>query len=259
MHADQFRLNKRCHYPLPAEAPRLLALPDGADLNIINLQHTLEVQVSSVVGDHIQLEDATALYFRTIHTWFPIVSEAAYRTKLSRLRVQTAAAPSDLSLLILCVALVCKEPVDGELPPLARSQYASLKSFVALLEAMGLNTLQMLQSRALLTIFEVGHAMYPAACISATANTCAATALGINATDEKLHTLYQNSKTAEEARQTWRGIVITERLEMFSANENLISYNNSSDDRYTSLESAQPPRIPQGQSTVAVSSNEVSN
>lgn len=54
--------------------------------------------------------------------------------------MQMATASSDFSLLILCIALLCKEPVDGQLLPLTFSLYASLKSFVALLEAMGINT-----------------------------------------------------------------------------------------------------------------------
>ncbi|KAJ5049383.1 hypothetical protein NUH16_007901 [Penicillium rubens] len=92
--------------------------------------------------------------------------------------------------------------------------YASLKSFVALLEAMGTNSLEMLQSRLLLTVFEIGHAMYPSAYISAAANMRAAVSLGINATSEDLTKAFQDSRKAEEARQTWRGITITNRSDL---------------------------------------------
>lgn len=101
--------------------------------------------------------------------------------------------------------------MNRELPFLTRSLYASIKSFVALLEAMGTNSLQMLQSRTLLTVFEIGHDLYPAAYVSATGNVCAAIDLGINTTDKELHELFPHSQKAEEARQTWRGIVIAER------------------------------------------------
>ncbi|KAJ5269504.1 hypothetical protein N7505_005262 [Penicillium chrysogenum] len=92
--------------------------------------------------------------------------------------------------------------------------YASIKSFVALLEAMGTNSLEMLQSRLLLTVFEIGHAMYPSAYISAAANMRAAVSLGINATSEDLTKAFQDSRKAEEAQQTWRGITITNRSDL---------------------------------------------
>lgn len=214
MNANQSRLNKPCDYILPAQAPRLLPVLDWADLTPSNLRHTLDAQVSLIVGDGLQLQAAAAFYFRTIHTWLPIVSETCYNSRLSNLRVQTATAPSDLSLLTLCMALVCKEPVGGELPLSTRSMHASLKSFVALLEAMGMNSLEMLQCRLLLTIFEIGHAMYPSAYISSAANICAAVSLGISATYEDLCKVFRDPQKAEEARQTWRGIAITDRSDL---------------------------------------------
>lgn len=93
-----------------------------------------------------------------------------------------------------------------------RSLYTQVKSIVAMLEAMGTNSLEMLQCRLLLTVFEVGHAMYPAAYISAGANIRAAVALGANASSsEQLLKVFGDQGQAEEARRTWRGIVITDR------------------------------------------------
>lgn len=216
IYADKSRLSKSCYYPLPAETPRLLPVPDWTNLTSSNLRHTLQVQVSSVVGDGLQLQSAAALYFRTVHTWFPIVSETAYHVQLSNVRVQIDAAPSEFSLLTLCMALVCKGPVEGEILLSTRSLYASLKSFVALLEAMGMNSLQMLQGRLLLTIFEIGHAMRPSAYISAAANIRAAVVLGISAAYEDLLKVFQDPHKAEEVRQTWRGTVIADRLDLIS-------------------------------------------
>jgi len=140
-----------------------LALPDWAELTPSNLRHTLEAQVSSIVGDGLQLQAATDFYFRTVHTWFPIISETCYNDRSSNVPDQTAGAPSVFKLSTLCMALVCKMPVRGELPLSTHSMYTSLKNFVALLEAMETNSLEMLQSRLLLTSFEIGHAMYPSA------------------------------------------------------------------------------------------------
>ncbi|KXG45632.1 uncharacterized protein PGRI_033990 [Penicillium griseofulvum] len=92
--------------------------------------------------------------------------------------------------------------------------YASLKTYNALFEAMAMTSLEILQSRLLLTVFEIGHAMYPSAYISAVANIRAAISLGINATYEDLSKVFQDPLKVGEAQQTWRGIVITDRSDM---------------------------------------------
>ncbi|KAJ5882610.1 uncharacterized protein N7529_001282 [Penicillium soppii] len=76
---------------------------------------------------------------------------------------------------------------------------------------MGTNSLEMLQSRLLLTIFEIGHSIYPSAYISTAANIRAAVSLGIGATCKDLRKVFRDPQKVEEARQTWRGIVITDR------------------------------------------------
>lgn len=191
-------------------------MPDLLDLTPSNISYTLETQVFLVVGADLKLQQVAATYFRTVHTWLPVVSETAYYAQLSRFRVGTA--PSDLSVLTLCIFLVCAIPVDGEISIQTQRLYVLIKSFVAMLEAMGTNTLAMLQGRLLLTTFEIGHGMYPSACISAGANVQAAVALGTSATSSaELSNTFRDPHLAEEARQTWRGIVITNRSEIFVA------------------------------------------
>ncbi|KAJ5755167.1 hypothetical protein N7533_004710 [Penicillium manginii] len=206
MSADRLRLNKRCAYQLPTEAPRLLPVPDWGDLNPINLNYTLELQVFSIVGDGLQLREAASLYFRTVHTWFPVVSEERYYAQLASVRVKTDPTPSDFSLLTLCMALVCKEPIAGDVPGSARSLYVSIKSFVSILEAMGTNSLKIVQSRILLTIFEIGHAINPSAYISAAANVRAAMSLGLDSFTKDV-----GSQKYEEAQNVWRAVMIVDR------------------------------------------------
>ncbi|KAJ5579116.1 hypothetical protein N7450_007983 [Penicillium hetheringtonii] len=216
------RLNKHCVYQLPEDAPRLLAMPDWADLKLNNLGYTLELQVSAVIGDGLKLQEAAALYFRTIHTWFPIVSEKNYHARLANTRVQTNTTPPELSLLTLCMALVCKEPIAGVLPDSTWSLYVSIKGFVGLLEVMGANSLEMIQSRILLTTFEIGHAVNDAACISAAANLRAA--FGLN-----LDSLGQKSASPEEQEEIQN-----------------VRYALLIVDSYASLESGQPPSTQRG-------------
>jgi hypothetical protein len=75
-------------------------------------------------------------------------------------------AGPDLALLFLCMKLITSRPQDG----MGSSQnplYISAKRFVALMEATGTASLLVLQSNLLVTWFEYGQAIYPAAWMSA--------------------------------------------------------------------------------------------
>lgn len=213
MHTNNSRLNKRCLYGAQAAPPRLLPMPDWSELTHINLRHTLESQVSSIIGDGLRLQEASALYFRTVHSWLPILSEARYNAQLASVRVRIGATQADFSLLTLCMSLVCKEPVAADIADSTRSLYASLKGFLTLFETMGTNSLETLQSRILLTIFEIGHAFYPSSYISAATNIRAAVSLGIGPLCEDSLTVYRDPQKAQEARNSWCAILIMDRWE----------------------------------------------
>lgn len=105
-------------------------------------------------------------------------------------------------------------PVNSEISLATRRLYILIKSFIAMLEAVGMNSLAMLQGRLLLTTFEIGHAMYLSAYISAGANIQAAVRLGASAvTSRDLFKAFPDPRLAAEARKTWHGIVITNRSE----------------------------------------------
>ena len=114
------------------------------------------------------------------------------------------------------MVLLGANPVKDEITPRMRSLYILVKGYIASLEAIDVNSLELLQCRLLLTIFEVGHGLYPAAYISIGANVRAAVALGANeASKAELEKTFKSSEKADEARCTWRGIVITDRLVPF--------------------------------------------
>ncbi|KAF7587215.1 hypothetical protein BBP40_007552 [Aspergillus hancockii] len=227
------RLNRVCRYTEPCGIVRpedpseeilsiSLPVPDLMQLTPSNLSHTIRTQVFIVIGDDRRIHEAATAYFRTIHSWFPIVAERSFLERLPNIR--SIVGPG-FSLLVLCIFLLGAIPVDGKIPARMRSLYTLVKGFVASLDAVGINSLDLLQCRLLLTIFEVGHGLYPAAYISMGANVRAAVALGINVTStSQLQGYFKSPERAEEARYTWYGIVIT--------------------DRYVSLESNKGPSIP---------------
>ncbi|GJN75593.1 fungal zn(2)-Cys(6) binuclear cluster domain-containing protein [Purpureocillium lilacinum] len=207
------RLNRSCCYSDPDGAAHPLPVPDLLDLTPANISQTLEAQVSAIIGPPPLVHAAAQAYFTTVHPWLPVISEDAYYSQLSASRTQPMQA--DFGLLTLSMYLVCALPVDGQVPAQTRSLYALLRSFVGMLEGLDAgNSFEMLQSRLLLSVFEMGHGLFPAAYISAGASIRAAVCLGANdaASSGRLHkTLQHPTGQADSTPQVWRGVVIANR------------------------------------------------
>ncbi|KAK6814506.1 hypothetical protein RU639_009480 [Aspergillus parasiticus] len=222
------RLNRVCCYTEPSgiagsgNSPEdvssiSLPVPDLAQLTSPNISHTIRTQVVTIIGDEHRIRAVAAVYFRTIHPWFPILAEGPFYDRLTHILTYTS---PDLSLLTLCMVLLGVKPVDHEIPPRMRSLYILLKGFIATLEAIEINSLELLQCRLLVTIFEVGCGMYPAAYISMGANVRAAVALGANEVSKaQLEETFKSPGRADEARRIWRGIVITDRYVSLESNK----------------------------------------
>ncbi len=89
----------------------------------------------------------------------------------------------DLALLFLCMKLITSRPHDG-VECAHNPIYLSAKRFVALMEATGTVSLLVLQANLLVTWYEYGQAIYPAAWMSAGWCIRYANMLGINGHDE---------------------------------------------------------------------------
>ncbi|UNI18604.1 hypothetical protein JDV02_004859 [Purpureocillium takamizusanense] len=231
------RLNRSCCYAGPdAVGPRPLPVPDLLDLTLANIGHTLEGQVSAIIGPPPRVLAAAQAYFRTVHPWLPVVAEDAYLGQLSACRTQPMRA--SFGLLTLSMYLVCAEtlPVDGERREQQQQQqrerpevtartkalYALLKSFVGMLEALqdddvdddnSPSLVEILQSRLLLSVFEMGHGLSPAAYVSTGANVRVAVCLGADAASSgrRRQNTPQPAGHAASAQQAWRGVVIANR------------------------------------------------
>jgi len=138
-------------------------------------------------------------------------------------------AGPDLALLFLSMKLIISRPQDG----IESSQnpiYMSAKRFVALMEATGTSSLLVLQANILITWFEYGQAIYPAAWMSAGWCVRYGNMLGINGHGEaaqllgrpvNLHTSMLKGDTfnqyqstwveQEERRRTWWGVLLADR------------------------------------------------
>ncbi|KAF2871442.1 hypothetical protein BDV95DRAFT_572041 [Massariosphaeria phaeospora] len=202
------RLKRPCSYPTFDEPPAVV--PDPRELSCPTIRDTLHKQISAFVGNSQQVADWTAEYFRTIHLWLPVLSQTNFYTRLQSVQPETDSM--DFSALILAMNLVCSKSVNAALTTPTRALYLLVKTLVSTLEADGVNSLEMVQARLLVTVFELGHGLYPAAYISAGANVRAAVDLGVNAgSDEQLVETFGSREIVEEAQKVWSGIIIADR------------------------------------------------
>jgi hypothetical protein len=75
-------------------------------------------------------------------------------------------AGPDLALLFLCMKLIISRPQDG-IESSQNPVYISAKRFISLMEATGMASLIVLQANILVTMYEYGQSIYPAAWMSA--------------------------------------------------------------------------------------------
>lgn len=112
------------------------------------------------------IEQVACTYFTTIHNWFPFISR-----KRMNLGLSLAHGGSDLALLFLAMKLITTTPSPGPGPGPSFSAvdlplYGTTRRFMALLEAAGTASILCLQAMVLVALYELGHAVYPAAWMS---------------------------------------------------------------------------------------------
>lgn len=89
---------------------------------------------------------------------------------------------SEYFLLCLCMNLICSRTIDG-LEPSQVPAYSAAKRFITIMETSGTMSLMVLQSNIIVTLYEYGHSIYPAAYISAAWSVRYAQLLGVDGHD----------------------------------------------------------------------------
>lgn len=218
-----FRLGHNCRYDDqrgPFSGPTVSSSPSPqADAWNPSTALTLDDVRRSIIQ---KLQSSTpeaiiALYCNYIETWFPILSTSRLRDKVPRTWGEVSL---DVALLYLSIDLVTVWPevdtdptTEIEVPCQEfTSTYLQIKSSLALIEGLGVNSFQVIQSRLLLTLFEVAHGFYPAAYISIGAAVRALDALEISwGTDNLAPGSLPDDVKHEYKILTWCGVLILDR------------------------------------------------
>jgi hypothetical protein len=180
--------------------------------------HHLKAAIIQRLEDRTPKDIAT-VYFHTIERWFPVISERRLR---NRLPSTWDDASLDFALLFFSIILWDTIPGSTDIVPNDLvSPYFCAKSLTAIVEGSGLLSLDIVQSRLLITLFEVAQGFYPAAFISVGATVRAADSMALFAGIDVV--LFENAdeKVEVERLMTWCGIVILDTL----VNPNAINFD----------------------------------
>jgi hypothetical protein len=156
-----------------------------------------------------QVESIRDNYFRSVHRWMPILSTKS----LLRVLSNTATEPrADLALLLLSMKLITQHPVLNTAAWGRSSLYLSAKSLHRSIIASKRYSTYFLQAGLLISLYELGHAIYPEAQASVKANAELGIKLGINKSASQRMSPAPSSWTESEVRtRTWWGIMILDR------------------------------------------------
>lgn len=188
----------------PLSSPRVF---DGSSIRA-SVDSMITDKLKHSIGDIAALRNVATKYFKSIHVWFPILSELSYYERLATAFDTPSAEYGLLSLSMILITnlLPAKETLDS-----FTSLYILVKSSIAIVEAANINSLDIVQARLLVSLFEFGHGM-PAAFISIAATVRAAVAIGLNHTiNRPCKDVSMSSSKREEGLRVWWGIVMLDR------------------------------------------------
>jgi hypothetical protein len=173
-------------------------------LEIPNVDVAISKAVTNWVGSISDIQVTSNTHFDTVHTWMPIISKRTFAQNLLHLLSHKKA---ELFLLILSMKLCCS-PVTASRTVL----YRVVKQFYFDIESAGVLSIRVLQAGIFIALYELGHAIYPAAML--TVGNCAhyATTLGVDKTANAVGVMQLSWVQEEEYRRAWWGITILDRF-----------------------------------------------
>lgn len=178
-------------------------------LEIPKVDAKITKAVIDLVGSISDIQAVANIHFDGVHTWMPIISKKQfYDNLLHRLSYRR----SELFLLTLSMKLCSATHIVTPKTIL----YRMVKQLHFDIESSGTLSIQVLQAAVLIALYELGHAIYPAALLSVGCCARYATALDINKPTASLGSIKLPWIEEEETRRVWWAIAILDRCVLCS-------------------------------------------
>lgn len=166
-------------------------------------------EVYSLLGTIDDLRNIAGRFFTTTHSWFPFLSRKRFEIMLANPNFVPKPEVSALFVamhLITNVASNCEGTVRSNL-------YWTAKNYLSTLEINNVMVVQLLQANVLVALYELGHAIYPAAYLSIGKCSSMGKAFGLDNPKHSPQMLKRVGAWAEleETRRLWWAILTLDR------------------------------------------------
>jgi hypothetical protein len=181
-----------------------------AQLEIPRAELPIPRHVHDLIGDAASIKDMAQRFFKTTHSWLPILSKRRFYECLLNPLLQPR---PDIALLLLSIRLITIPPLS-DIPTSKTPVYLAAKQFYSEVVAVGTCSIQVLQAGILISLYELSHALYPSAYLSIASCARYGVAFGINGKgpSQPKFSLNWNWDEAEERRRSWWAVLILDRL-----------------------------------------------
>jgi hypothetical protein len=164
--------------------------------------------VNELIGDTRSADVATSYFFKHIHPWLPIISKRRFYQHFLNPLLQLR---EDTALLLLSIKLITWWPTANS-NSAHTALYLASKRYFTELQTAGIFSVPIVQASVLISLYELGHSIYPAAFLSI--GVCAR--YGAVLELDKDITLHRSDspipwQELEERRRLWWAILILDR------------------------------------------------
>ena len=167
---------------------------------------TVPLYVSELLGAADSIRHIATSFFNDIHPWMPIISKSWFYNHL----INPLSPPrADATLLLLSIRLITWAPPVSEGPN--TPVYIAAKRFFRELETAGTFSIRFVQAGVLISLYELGHCIYPAAYISIALSARQAVALGFDKDIKGGNVTGYPWDKVEERKRVWWAILILDR------------------------------------------------
>lgn len=163
-------------------------------------------ELLSQVASPAATREVADSYFDTIHSWLPFV----WKRKISQFTASVEMHP-DPGMATLLASMKMITSAAGS--PFGNRLYRIVKGYLTVLEDNGFLTLGVLQAAILITLYEIGHGIYPAAYMSIGRCARLGQMMGLHGNSSTSKSFKQPTSwgETEEIRRTWFAVLILDR------------------------------------------------
>lgn len=165
-------------------------------------------EILQAIGDDMQIRTTIGAYFFSVSTWMAMTSKRRLYQEVSN---SSFGMSIDIALLVLAMKLV-NEKLPRDQCPLT-DLYAMTKEFYSNVKSTGIGSIRLLQSGILISLYEIGHSIYPEAYLSLGHCGRLGQAIGLHDTGRvpQLALEPESWDEMEERRRVWWAIFILDR------------------------------------------------